>query len=360
MVDKKTIWLDLRFIKKNNHYSQFIYELAIKLIKENTNTVFNIYLSKEFKKLYFWGNSINIISPIKPGTVKDFLFFKKEIRKEDYMIFFNHKIPYNIRNNYIAFIPELIDLHFPKSEWIINKMWVNFLFNNSCKKAKKIICFNKQVRNELNDKLNIHESNIEIIPAFFNKIKEEDINLLNFDIKTKYNIKWDYIIYDSWVWVEKNLDKLIELFKKIKKENIGINLLVLDDNTISNINFRKQVLQNWLNENIFFIWNVNSHEENYFYKNTLWVIFPFLYNVFPFYMDKALNYNSTIYSSDLEPIKKIMWNNVIYFNANNTLDIYKKITNNLKSINNYSEIFEVNNNENTYNKLSKIINDTII
>jgi len=93
----------------------------------------------------------------------------------------------------------------------------------------------------------------------------------------------------------------------------------------------------------------------YFYKNTLWVIFPCLYNVFPFVIEKALNYNSNILSSDLKSMKNILENKVEYFKPNNIINIYDKIIKLKIKNNNYKKIFEENNIDNSYNSLKKLI-----
>ena len=357
----KKIWLDLRFLDKDNYYSEFIYELIWNYIKETPEVFFNIYLDLNFSKLNFSKNSKNIFPISKYWSIKEQIHFSKEIKidKNDLVIFFNYKKPINFKDNYIVFIPELSNFHFPSKENIIKKHFNDILFRNSCKNAKNIICFNEKTKSEINDKLNIPEEKINILNPFFSKKTENNQELENLpiNIQTKYNINWKYLIYNSWIGIEKNFSRLIEVYSKIKENNKNINLIILDNKTIKDINFRKEIIENNLIDKIFFIWNTSEYEKKYFYKNTLWIIIPHLYNVFPFSINDALNNNTNILCSNLNNFKNIFWDKVKYFNPNNTNDIYEKIISIKKKNNNYSEIFEKNNIKESLENLSKIIKE---
>ena len=358
----KKIWLDLRFLKKDDYYSQFIYELIWTFIKETPEYFYNIYLDLSFSNLNFWENTKNIFPLAKYKSLREQTHLAKRIKKDknDTTIFFTYNKPLNFKENYISFIPELSNFHFQSKENIFKKYLNNLIFNNTCKNAKQIICFDKKTRSEINDKLNISEDKISILRPFFGKTDlsiNEEIKNLTLNLETKYNIKWDYYIYNSGIWTEKNLNKILDVFKKIKDNNIKLNLIILDDETIKDLDFRKQVINENMTDKIFFIWNIWEYEKDYFYKNSMWIILPHLYNVFPFSLTKALNYNINILSSDLKNLKNILWEKIEYFNPNNIEDIYNKLIKINKNDNNYSAIFEKNNISNSIEDLKKIIKE---
>ncbi len=356
----KKIWLDLRFLDKNNYYSQFIYELMWTFIKETPEYFYRIYLDSSFSNLTFGENTEKIYPYSKHWSIKEQTHFGKKLKKDnnDLVIFFNYKKPITFKNNYILFVPELAQFHFPSKQNIIIKHFNNILFKNSCINANKIICFDDKTKSEINDKINIPEEKINIIPPFF----KEEKNIYNYDIqnlpnnvKTKYNIIWEFLIYNSWVWTEKNLSRIIEVFSLINKENKDINLVIIDNETIKSIDFRKQVITKKLTNKIFFIWNTTDFEKEFFYKNTLWIILPHLYNIFPFSLTEALKYKINILASNLNNLKNIFWYKIIYFNPNNTNDIYKKIISLKRKENNYNEIYKNNNISKTIEDLIKIV-----
>jgi hypothetical protein len=57
----------------------------------------------------------------------------------------------------------------------------------------------------------------------------------------------------------------------------------------------------------------------------------------------------------LNSVKNILWDKAIYFNSNNTHDIHEKIIWLQKQNNDYSNIFNQNTIENTYEDLKNII-----
>jgi len=356
----KKIWLDLRFLNKDNYYSQFIFQLVLSLTKQSPDYFYNIYLDLTFSNLNFWANTQNTFPLSKAWKLLWQWNFKKKLKKDnnDLIIFFNYKKPSWIKEKYLLFIPELSNLYFPKKQNIVNRYYEKHVFTDSTTNASKIICFNKKTKEEINDKLDISEEKIEVLNPWFSK-KTRIISWVNEDfklnIKTKYNISWDFLIYNAWIWTEKNLDKIISVFKKMRKNKNNINLLILDNNTITDLNFRKQIIKNKLTNKIFFIGWVNEFEKEYFYTNTLWILYPALYNVFPFSLNDALNYKTNILISDLKNIKKILWDNAIYFDPINIDDIYEKIINLTKNTLDYNEIFEKNSIEKSSNKLIKII-----
>ncbi len=358
MVYQKKIWIDLRLIKQKNQYHNFIMRLVNYLVKNNQQYYYNIYTNKNIKILWDNKNLKIVKTNLIPGSIKDQFYFSKETKnnKQDLFIFFDHKVPKNINKKYILLIPKLTELHFVENGNFLQKIFIDYLFRNSCNKAQKIICFNEDIKEEINDKLNIAEEKISIIPPALNSYeeftKDEEIKI---DIKSKYNIKWDFFIYDSLIKPETNTMKLVEVFEEIKKKNIDLCLLILNANAVKDVDFRKKVLEKNLVDKIFFIGDTNEFETRYFYKNTFWVIYPFLYAIFPFEMQTALKYNSNILASQLKSIKDIFWNKIKYFNPNNTSSIYEQIINMKKNPKNYKDIINKYKIDDSYEFLKKLI-----
>ncbi len=349
------IGIDLRFLKQWDYYSKFILELVKNIIKEKKLDNFIIFVNILYSQTNFWENTKNII-------VNTWNFFDEQIKfnkilqkeKLDNAIFFWYNKPIKYKCNYIIFIPDLEEFHFTPKKNIFKKYFDNYLLSENSKNANKIICFNENIKNEINDKLNIFEDNIKIITPFFN-IKQVESKDINIDIRTKYNIKDNYFIYYFWEWESKNLDRLIEVFDFFKKENINKSLVILDKFTVSDVSLRKKVIQKNLNDKIFFIWDVSESEKTLFFKHSLWVIYPVLYTVFPFMFSNAINYNSQIFSSNLENIKNIFWNKIIYFNQTDTKDIYNKIQKNQQNNIDYTNIIKEYNIQKTTEMLNNII-----
>ncbi len=352
----KTIWIDLRFFKKNDYYSEFVYNLINWLIINKKDILFKIFLNSENKNLLFSWNIQKIIINIKDSSFSEQLFLAKKIQQEklDLMLFFKNNKPVNYKKNYILFYPDLKNLHFWEQKNFLKRIFINYLTKTNINNASKIICYNKFQKEELNDKLNINEEKIFVIPWAFD-VQKKDENIINTDLKLKYNIKEDFIIYNAWVWAEKNLEKLINLMKYIKDKDIKISLVILDDETIRDINFRKEVINNNLSDKIFFIWEINKNDLEIFYRNCLAVIYPLLYVDFPFCLNNAIKNSCQVIASKIETNLEIFKNTIQYFNISSNKELFEKISSLQKQTNNYNKIIEKYNIKNSIKELLELI-----
>lgn len=321
------IWLDLRFLKKWDYYSNFVFKLVQVFINNEKNNSYNIYLDLPFSHINFWEHTNNIVIKEKPWSIFEQANFLKVLNRDDndLTIFFDYNKPTKFKWKNIIFLSNLVDFHYPPRKNLFKKYFENYLLNTNSKKASKIICFNELTKNEINDKLNIYEDNIKIVTPFFNQKEKKKEFEVDIDIRTKFNIKWDYILYSAWTWTYKNLDRIIEVFYEIKKADINLNLVFIDDESVKDLILRKQVIEKNILDKIYLIWNVSENEKSELYKNSLGIIFPPLYESFPFLLEDAINYNTPIISSNLKNIKNVFWDKIEYFNPTNNFDIYEKV-----------------------------------
>lgn len=352
------IWLDLRFLKSNDKYSTFVAVLIQNLIHSDTENTYTLYLSEKTKTQFPPQLKVEYIKE-EPSSITEQIKFNSKLKKDNnyLMIFFNENKPLLFKWKYILFIKDLKELHYQEESNLIKKYIKNLFLNISLKNSKKVICFENQTKNELNEKLNIPEYKIEILYPFFNLSKFPTTKVIT-DIKTKFSIKWEYFIYSWWKWNNKNLSKLIEVFTKLNKRKCEINLVVLDQEVTEDINFRNEVVKMWIVEKIFFIWITTPEEKKAFYHYSIWSIFPSLYESFPFDLTESISYKSPILASSLKQIKEIMWDTISYFSPVSTIDTIEAIENFIskpKQHTDYKEISKIYNPQNTVKKLINII-----
>jgi glycosyltransferase involved in cell wall biosynthesis len=353
------IWLDLRFIW-DNLYSTFVIELVKNLIKQDKENKFIIYTNSILE----WFNFSNIEIKnvwIKNSSLKEQTTYLKILKndKNNLMLFFNHYKPVFYVWNYFTILPSLKDIYYSDFSNHIEKYIFLYLLEKNLKKSTKIICFDKNTNDELIEKFNIEENKIKILPWFFpNWEKLNSVEDLKINIRTKYDIKNDFFIYSWWEWVEKNYEKLIHVFERLKKEKINIDLVFLWDTISKNIPLRNLILKLEMHKNIHFIWVIKPAEKVLFYKNSLWVIFSSFYEPFPFRLTEPLYFNTPIIASDLKNIKSIFWDTIDYISpisVNNIYEEIKRFIEQEKKEVNYEEIKKNYTKEITINKLLEII-----
>lgn len=358
------IWLDLRFLK-NNLYSNFIIELVKNLVITNTNNQYIIYINSNSynEKIILWLEKTQNCKikkiEIENLSIKEQIHFLKILKndKNNLMIFFNHFKPIFYRWFYYTFVLNLKDIYYWNFDSSFSKYKYLYLLEKNLQKSQKIICLDESTKNELIERFNINENLIYFIDWFFadtnlNHIKKD----IEINIKTKHSIKNDYLIYSCWDWIEKNIEKLVQIFDKIEN---NIELIILWETISKNIFLRNKIINLWLQDRIKFISPIKDSEKPLIYKQSIWVIFPSLYETFPFCLADTINLNTPIIASNLKNIQNVFWEKIKYFSPISKSDMIKNINDFVKSKQqkvDYSEIINKYWVENTTKQLIKIIN----
>ena len=351
------IGLDLRFIK-NDLYSEFVIELIENLTYSDQENHYLIYTNSKWKIEETSNTNIKYIW-IKNWSLKEQFQFLKVLKedKNDIMIFFNHNKPLLYKWEYYMVVASLKDIYYSNFSSLIQKYKNTYLLEKNLKNATKVICFDDNTKNELTERFNIKEEKINILPAFFKKYENHNKYDLPVDIKTKYQIGNDFFIYSWWEWIEKNLEKLIYVFEKLKEAEKH-HLVFIWDYVSKNIHLRNLVVQYSMQDRVKFLWHINDNEKHFIYQQSKLVIFPSLYETFPFHMWEPLHFNTPILASNFKSIKNIFWDTIEYFSPISKSSILESI--NLfidqkdKNID-YKNIKETYSRENTVKTLLDII-----
>lgn len=311
------IWIDVRNISIEQN--KFVLEFINYFNSKNKDNILNIYSNSDIE----W---VKIIKSKNFNSLfwEQILFLKRLLDdKNDLVITFNDTFPIFYNKRFIQIITSLEKLLYPNIEnsKSAKKHTYQTILKSNLKKAEKIICFDEKTKKDINEKLNIDESKIEIIPGFFYSFKEEngEINL-QINIKQKHWLTWDYLIYNSETWTNKNIKRMLEAISKT-----NISLIFIWNKISSDIETRELIMRFWVKDKIIFAWNPDDNELWFYYKQSLWVIFPLLYSSFPFYLNDVINFKTAIISSNIDEIKNIFWDKANYFSPISTIEITENI-----------------------------------
>ena len=351
------IGIDLRFLE-DDMYSHFAVELVKNLVEKNPQNNYNIYTSAT-DIFSLEAKNIRIhFTNIKNGSLKEQFQLSKIFSRDNnsFMIFFNHFKPLGYKWDYYTIISGLKDIFYQNFSNYFDKYTYLFLLEKNLKNSKKVLCFDENTKDELIERFDFSESKISLLPGFFIPNKKVIQNEVQIDIHSKFSLADKYFIYSWGDGIEKNIDRLVQVFHRLHTQNLKIDLVFLWDKIGKNIDLRHAIVESNLKEHIHFIDHINPGEEHLLYSKSQGVIFPSLYESFPFRLSNPIALNTPIYASNLRNISHICGDEIEYFSAISTNSILEKIQNITKTTQpNYSEILSKYNITNTVDSLQKII-----
>ncbi len=216
----------MQFLDTQNEYLMDFFIIGNKRFKRYKNII-NYYRLKGFKInicRWFSFDIYKIIWPFLPLPYE--LFFK---RNADITLFFNYYVPPGVKGKKVVFIHDMTYKAYPET---VNKKTLYMLkFNvkKACKRADKIITISEFSKNEIIKYLDIDENKIVVMPVGVNteifKVTK-DTNKIN-DVKLKYGIKGKYFLYLGTLEPRKNIDRMIEAYAMLGKENKNIPQFVI-------------------------------------------------------------------------------------------------------------------------------------
>lgn len=353
------IGIDLRFLE-NSTYSHFAQDLVKQLIHSNDEIQFNIYTKNP--DLFTLDNSnfhLKYVN-ISCGSLAEQIKFNRLLQSDQntVMIFFDHNKPLMYKWEYYTILSGLKDIFYQNFKNYFEKYKYLYLLEKNLKNSKKILCFDENTKDELIERFNISESHVSLLQPFFiqNSFTWED-NDIALDIHSKFQIWKKYLIYSGWDWIEKNIDRLIHVLHRLHKENNSLDLIFLGDKIGKNISLRHAIVENDLQKHVHFLDAIKPSEELMLYKQSCGVIFPSLYESFPFRLSNPLYLQIPILSSKLPNIEHIFGNSITYFSPISTssiLDVLKKFINQSNDVD-YTNILEKYSTQNTAKQIINII-----
>lgn len=333
------IALDLRNTsQKNPHFSDEILLWLASVQENHTFTVYGQTSEHLWKK-----NEKNFHS----FFAKQWSFLR-ELKKWSYdlVITFEDDFPVLYRKNTLGVIHSLENILYPSEteNKFLTKYVHLFLKKKNLKNFQKIVCFSESTKKELNEKFNLPENKIHLIPAFFPNVPK---NTAILDVKSNLWIQWNYFLYDYTHQNNHNLKRLLEAIKIINQEH-ELYLVILGSENANNKDIRELVVSLDISSKVIFAGNPSKDSLGSYYTQSLWVLYPTIYNNFPFQLKYAVWYEVPILASETEEIEWVFWDTITYFSPISVKSM-------VQAIKNFSQWPEKKGN---YKKIQKRYNST--
>lgn len=325
------------------------------------NFTFYVYHAKSVEMSSWFDNNsnVNFIQTNIPsdGRIRkyliSYLYFIQENKNKKFDIFESFHLPL-IKNKANYNILTIHDLRFLNVNFFLTKYIYFFIFRNSIKNADKIITVSNYIKKELSKFINYNK-----IQNIYNGYspKKYNHNLEKFNLN-KIQINKKFILSVGHFEKRKNFQNLIKAYNSSDFLRKNYDLII-----IGNDNGYKQRLDKLINQlkiknKVKLLLNISDELLNFYYKNSSLFVFPSSYEGFGIPIIEAMYYEIPIAASNIEVVKEISDNSLVYFEYNNFLDISTKIEMILKSpsiknnqIKKFNQILKKYNYENIANQL---------
>ncbi len=216
--------------------------------------------------------------------------------------------------------PEL----FAKKDLYQLKNWTKY----SVKNAKKVFTISEFSKNDIINEYKIEESNVYVtypgIKPDLESAKKQNME----DLRKKFGINKNYILFVGTLQPRKNIEKLIEAFSKVDKD---ILLLVVGKKGWLYEDILKAPEKFGVSERVKFLDFVEDTELPYLYKNALCFVLPSLYEGFGLPVLEAMKNGCPVLTSNVSSLPEAGGEAALYFDPTNVNEIAEKIN---KVINN--------------------------
>ncbi len=319
-----------------NDLSEIIKNKKVELIEINRNA---FYIKFPFMISYFLFDSYLLIKNYLPNS-KSFSFLKKisffinpykfilsKINFDVLHIPLQYSPIYNLNKPIIITMHDLQEFHFP--EFFSSQERLHRSINNkkAIEESSHIIVSFDHIKTDLIKYFQIDGEKISVCPPPFQInwfAKSENTELV--DVKNKYNLLNDFILYPAATWQHKNHINLLHALHILKQQNISIKLVCTGNKTeYFNDVIGKKIIEFNLSNEVKFLGIVPESDLISLYKNTTLVVIPTLYEAGSGPLYEAMRYNTPVICARTTSLPETMSNDEFMFNPKDPENIAELI-----------------------------------
>ena len=343
------IGIDARFYgpigKGLGRYTQEIVDNIIRIQPDNEYVIF---LSKANFDEFISGNKNvkKVLADVGWYTLKEQLFFPWFIYREqlDLMHFPHFNVPIFYFKKFVVTIHDLILTKYPTQKattlnpliYKLKNLGYKIVIWSAVKRAKKIIAVSEFTKQDIISNFKIEPDKIIVTyEGVANLAKGNDTlftaKLNDKEILSSYNINFSFLLYVGNAYPHKNLEKLIDVFSAIYKNNPNLKLVLVGRDDYFYTKIKQYAIKTGLYDNnkteqpIIFPGYVPDAELEILFKKALVYVFPSLYEGFGLPPLEAMAKGCPVISSDRSSLPEILGEAAIYFDPKEIDDIKEKV-----------------------------------
>lgn len=307
-------------------YAQELIKNLLKIDKENQYVVF--LRKKDYDNFPIEQKNVEkVTAEIPHYSFQEQLFLSSYLKKQnlDLVHFVNFNRPIYYRKPYTVMIHDLTLFYYPPVKNPIIKKMFSLVMNSTVKNASRIIVPSQWGKKDLINFLKVPEEKIEVVYEGFSSgfDPEKDQNKIR-EIKNKYRIKKDYLLYMGQQQPHKNLERLVEALDILIKKQ-SVQLVIAGK---PNRNFHKpeeKVKKLGLEKEVIFTGFVPEDDVAALYSGARAFVFPSLYEGFGIPPLEAMSCSVPVVSSSASCMPEILGDAAHYFDPKNPKNIAQAV-----------------------------------
>jgi len=334
------IAIDARFYgpfgKGLGRYTEKLIKYLEKVDQQNDYTIFlrkenfDHYqiASKNFKKE---------LADFKWYTLNEQRNMPKVLRKGNFdLVHFPHfNVPLLYKGDFVVTIHDLILLDFPTKrattlgpiKYALKNMAYKKVISSAVKKAKKVITVSEYTKKRLIEHFDLDDDKIIVTYEACEKNNQKKEFIDNKDFLKAHKIEKKYLLYVGNAYPHKNLERLLKVFRNLKKNSFDYQLVLVGKN-----DYFYQRLQDLakslglLNSNeVVFYGFAKDSDLAILYQNAFLYVFPSFIEGFGLPPLEAISYGLPVVTSKTSCLPEILGDAAQYFDPKDDDDIAKVI-----------------------------------
>lgn len=238
-------------------------------------------------------------------------------------------VPKNIK--VITHIHDVSFLAYPEFIKKSDLFFLKILIPMSLRRTDKIIAVSEFTKEEIAKYYQIDPEKIEIVHNAVSEdfAKSDYSGNELFEIRKKYNLPEEYILYIGTLQPRKNIPVLIKAFAKTKEKNQNIKLVIAGNKKAHNFDSRidAEIKKLNLEKEVIFPGFVDEEDKSTLFQLAKAFVFPSLYEGFGIPILEAFAFKAPVLASDIPVHREVAEKAALYFDAKNVDDFSEKLYN---------------------------------
>lgn len=312
--------------------SEYAYQLLINLNKIDNKNEYFIYLPTNPTKDLPEESSNWHYKIIKKRSIWTLFDLSREFifKERNLDIFFSptHYLPAFSPFSAAISIMDLSFYHYPQLFKRKDLYQMKFWTKLSVKKAKKIFTISEASKDDIIRIYNIPEKKVVVTyPGIKSEVSIKNKVLSMEEIKEKYGIGADYVLFVGTLQPRKNVTRLVEAFSKLilNSQFSTFNLIIVGKKGWMYEEILQAPKKFGIEDKVRFLDFVSDEDLPSFYKNATCFVLPSLYEGFGLPVLEAMQNGCPVITSNVSSLPEAGGDAALYINPEDANDIAEKI-----------------------------------